>query len=193
MQRNMTLVLFIAGLALGVVAYFEGGWNSVLAGLSGTGHLLVGVTLLIVAAFVLAGLIQVMISKETVTRWLGEGSGWRGFLIGGVAGALIPGGPYVYYPIAVAFLRSGANIGTIVTFVVAKNLWTLSRLPIEVALLGVHVTWVRYLVTLVFPPLAGLLAQLLFRGGGRWVREGLPATEKGGRDAEPTPGGTGPA
>lgn len=192
MQRTMTLVLFIAGLGLGVVAYVEGGWSRVLSGLSGTGHLLVGVTLLIVAAFVLAGLIQVMISKETVTRWLGEESGWRGFLIGGVAGALIPGGPYVYYPIAVAFLRSGANIGTIVTFVVAKNLWTLSRLPIEVALLGVHVTWVRYVVTLVFPPLAGLLAQLLFRHGGRWVREGLPATEKDGRNARQAPDGSGP-
>jgi uncharacterized membrane protein YraQ (UPF0718 family) len=187
----MTLVLFVAGLGLGVVAYLEGGWSRVLAGLGGTGHLLVGVAVLIVAAFVLAGLIQVMISKETVTRWLGEGSGWRGFLICGVAGALIPGGPYVYYPIAVAFLRSGANIGTIVTFVVAKNLWTLSRLPIEVALLGVHVTWVRYLVTLVFPPLAGVLAQLLFRGGSRWVRDGLPAPESGGPNKREARQGTG--
>lgn len=174
MQRSMTIGLFAAGVALAVVAYVDGGWSRVLAGLSGTGQLLVDVAVLIVAAFVLAGLIQVMISKETVTRWLGEGSGWRGLLIGGVAGALIPGGPYVYYPIAVAFLRSGATIGTIITFVVAKNLWTLSRLPIEVALLGLHVTWVRYVVTLLFPVLAGATAEFLFRGGSRWVREGLP-------------------
>jgi len=174
MQRTMTVILFAAGVALGVVAFLEGGWARVGAGLRGTGSLLVETAVLIAAAFVLAGLIQVLIPRETVTRWLGEGSGWRGLLIGGVAGALIPGGPYAYYPIAVAFLRSGANIGTIVTFVVAKNLWTVSRLPIEVALLGVHVTWVRYLVTLAFPPLAGLLAQALFRGGGRWVRDGLP-------------------
>jgi uncharacterized membrane protein YraQ (UPF0718 family) len=184
----MTVILFLAGLGLGVVAFLEGGWSRVGAGLTGTGSLVLSVSLLIVAAFVLAGLIQVMISKETVTRWLGEESGWRGFLIGGVAGALIPGGPYVYYPIAVAFLRGGATIGTIVTFVVAKNLWTLSRLPIEVALLGVHVTWVRYLVTLLFPPLAGVLAEVLFHGAGRWVREGVPVTEKGGGDA-----GVGPA
>ena len=181
MQRSMTLGLFAAGVALAVVAYLEGGWSRVLAGLSGTGHLLVNVAVLIVAAFVLAGLIQAMISKEAVTRWLGEGSGWRGLLIGGVAGALVPGGPYVYYPIAVAFLKSGATIGTIVTFVVAKNLWTLSRLPLEVALLGLHLTWVRYVVTLLFPVLAGLTAEVVFRGGSRWVREGLPG---GSREAD---------
>ncbi|MEJ2287874.1 MAG: permease [Deinococcales bacterium] len=174
MQRGMTIGLFAAGVVLAVVAYLEGGWARVLAGLSGTGHLLIAVAVLIVAAFVLAGLIQVMISKEAVTRWLGEGSGWRGLLIGGLAGALVPGGPYVYYPIAVAFLKSGASIGTIITFVVAKNLWTLSRLPIEVALLGLHLTWVRYVVTLLFPLVAGALAEVLFRGASRWVRDGLP-------------------
>ena len=182
MQRTMTIVLLVAGVALGGVAYVEGGWARVLAGLGGTAHLVVDVAVLIVAAFVLAGLIQVLVSKAMVTRWLGEESGWRGFLIGGAAGALIPGGPYVYYPIAVAFLRSGANIGTIVTFVVAKNLWTLSRLPIEVALLGVHVTWVRFVITLAFPPLAGLLAQVLFRGAGAWVRAGLPGSSGEGEE-----------
>lgn len=183
MQRSMTISLFAAGAALGVVAYLEGGWARVLAGLSGTGQLLLNVTVIIVAAFVLAGLIQVLVSRELVSRWLGEGAGWRGLLVGGLAGAVIPGGPYVYYPIAVAFLRSGADIGTIMTFVVAKNLWTLSRLPIEVALLGVHVTWVRFVITLAFPLLAGSIAKLAFRGAGRWVREGLPA---------PSPDGPGP-
>lgn len=174
MQRTMTYALFGVGAGLGVVAYLDGGWAKVLAGLTGTGMLLVQTSVLIVAAFVLAGLIQELIPGDTVSRWLGEESGWRGLLIGGIAGALIPGGPYAYYPIAVAFLKSGANIGTIVTFVVAKNLWTVSRLPVEVALLGVHLTLVRYLVTLLFPPLAGLLAQALFRGASGWVREGLP-------------------
>ncbi|HKI56336.1 MAG TPA: permease [Trueperaceae bacterium] len=174
MQRNLTLALVAAGIGLGVVAFLEGGWTRVLSGLGGTAALVGETAVLITAAFVLSGLIQVLVSREAVSRWLGEGSGWRGLLIGGLAGALIPGGPYAYYPIAVAFLRSGANIGTIITFVVAKNLWTVSRLPLEVALLGVHVTWVRYVVTLVFPPLAGLLAQALFPGASRWVRDGLP-------------------
>jgi uncharacterized protein len=180
-QRNMTIGLGVVAIALGALAYLQGGWGHVLAGLAGTGRLLLETSVLIVAAFVLAGLIQVMISRELVSRWLGAESGWRGLLIGGLAGALIPGGPYAYYPIAVAFLRSGATIGTIVTFVVAKNLWTVSRLPLEVGLLGVHVAWVRYVVTLAFPPLAGLLAQVLFRGATGWVRDGLPASGPGAR------------
>ncbi|MEJ2219174.1 MAG: permease, partial [Gemmatimonadota bacterium] len=107
MQRNMTIGLGVVAIALGALAYLQGGWGHVLAGLAGTGRLLLETSVLIVAAFVLAGLIQVMISRELVSRWLGAESGWRGLLIGGLAGALIPGGPYAYYPITVAFLRSG--------------------------------------------------------------------------------------
>ena len=78
MQRSMTYALFAAGIGLGVVAYFEGGWSKELSGLTGTGKLLGETALLIVAACVLAGCIQALTAREAVGRWLGEGSGWRG-------------------------------------------------------------------------------------------------------------------
>ncbi|MEJ2666519.1 MAG: hypothetical protein P8Z81_05380 [Deinococcales bacterium] len=80
MQRNMTIGLGVVAIALGALAYLQGGWGHVLAGLAGTGRLLLETSVLIVAAFVLAGLIQVMISRELVSRWLGAPttpSPWR--------------------------------------------------------------------------------------------------------------------
>ena len=82
----------------------------------------------------------------------------------GLAGAAIPGGPFVYFPIAATFLVSGAEIGTVICFIVAKNLWTVSRLPMEVALLGAEITFIRYTVTFVFPIILGIFANILFSG-----------------------------
>jgi uncharacterized membrane protein YraQ (UPF0718 family) len=114
----------------------------------------------------LAGLVQVLVSRELVERWLGSGSGWRGIALACIGGALMPGGPYVYYPIAAVLLNAGASVGVLVAFVTAKNLWSVSRLPLEIALLGTHLTLVRVATTLIIPPLLGLLAEALF---GRYV------------------------
>jgi uncharacterized membrane protein YraQ (UPF0718 family) len=48
----------------------------------------------LLCAFLIAGLIQVLLTQEKVAYWLGEGSGWRGILLACISGALIPGGPY---------------------------------------------------------------------------------------------------
>ncbi len=162
MQKKTTIALAVAAAILGVVAYIQGGWSLVWAGIGRGAGIMTSVALLILAAFTVAGLIQAVISEKTIARWLGRESGLRGILIGGLAGALIPGGPYVYYPIAVSFLKAGADIGTIISFVTAKNLWAVSRLPLEFALLGPKLTVTRFLVTLLFPPLMGLAAQVLF-------------------------------
>ena len=60
----------------------------------------------------------------------GSRLGWKGIGLACLAGAMIPGGPYVYYPIAAVMLHNGAGLGVLVAFVVAKNLWSVSRLPL---------------------------------------------------------------
>ena len=103
-----------------------------------------------------------------VTLWLGSRSGWRGLLLACLGGALIPGGPYVYYPIAAVLLQSGAGVGVLVAFVTAKNLWSVSRIPLEIALLGPKLTFIRYAITFIVPPLLGLLSEHLF---GRFLEQ----------------------
>lgn len=143
----------------------------ILEALGAGGQMLVKVLPLLIAAFILAGMIQAVVSRQTIRKWLGRESGVKGILLGGIAGALIPGGPYIFYPIAASFLLSGAEIGTVVTFVVAKNLWSLSRLPMEIALLGPKLTFVRFVVTLPFPIIVGVIANAFFTGYADRVRE----------------------
>jgi len=157
-----TLFLTGVALALAAVAWRQGGAEKTLEGLANGGRTLLSVTPLLLAAFLLAGLVQVLVSREVVERWLGSRSGWRGILLACLAGALIPGGPYVYYPLAGALLHSGAGVGALMAFVTAKNLWSVTRLPFEFALLGTQLTLIRYGLTLFVPPLLGMLAEALF-------------------------------
>ena len=170
-DRTTLFLLFVA-LILAVVAWRQGGSEQALEGLLAGGRTLWSVTPLLLAAFVVAGLTQALVSRETIERWLGRSSGWRGILLACVGGALIPGGPYVYYPIAGALLKSGAGLGVLISFVVAKNLWSISRLPMEVALLGTELTFIRFGLTLIVPPLLGLAAEALFGARIEQIREG---------------------
>jgi uncharacterized protein len=163
-------------LILAFIAWRRGGVALALTGLKLGGEILLNVTPLLLAAFLIAGLAQVLVSRQMVEQWLGSSSGWRGILLACLAGALIPGGPYVYYPIAGSLLGSGAGVGVLVAFVTAKNLWSITRLPYEFALLGSYLTLLRFGLTLVVPPLLGFAAEALFgRTIGR-IREMAPWT-----------------
>ena len=162
MRDRIPLFLALVVLALAGLAWRQGGPRLAAAGLLAGGETLLSVTILLLAAFLVAGLIQVLVTQEMVARWLGASAGWRGILLACLGGALMPGGPYVYYPIAAALMQAGAGLGVLVAFVTAKNLWTLSRLPLEFALLGPQLTLIRYAITLLMPPLLGFAAEALF-------------------------------
>ena len=174
MRDRIPILLALVPLALAGLAWWRGGPELALAGLVQGSNTLLSVVPLLIAAFLIAGLIQTLVNQELVKRWLGAGSGWRGIALACLGGALIPGGPYVYYPIAAALLKSGAGVGVLVAFITAKNLWSVSRLPMEYALLGPRLTVIRFVATLILPPLLGFLAEFLFGQQIERIREAAP-------------------
>jgi uncharacterized membrane protein YraQ (UPF0718 family) len=157
----LAIVLFLIGYAKGQGQHIEGakiGFN-----------LMVQVLPLLFFAFIVSGIIQVLVPREYLVKWIGSGSGLRGIIIGSIAGGLSPGGPYVNLPIVAILLNSGASIGTTVAFITGWSLYAVSRLPMEVGILGVKFTICRLLSTFLFPPLAGTIAQTLF--GSLWGQE----------------------
>ena len=119
---------------------------------------------LLIFAFIVAGMIQVLLPQELISKWIGAEAGVRGLFIGTIAGALAPGGPYVSLPIVAGLLRSGASVGTMVAFLTGWSLWAVSRLPMEVGILGWKFTLIRLASTFFFPPIAGWIAQTFFAG-----------------------------
>jgi uncharacterized membrane protein YraQ (UPF0718 family) len=157
-----TLIMAVVAVVLLAVAFWRGR-DLPLAGLLAAWRTLWRNLLLLLLGFVVAGLAHVLIPKELVTRWLGTGSGVRGVLIGCVVGGLVPGAPYATFPLVAALYKAGASLGAVVGFVSAWSLWSVSRLPTEIALIDPKPALVRYAVTFVVPPIAGLLAEAVAR------------------------------
>ncbi len=162
-----TIIMAALAVILVVIGRQRGGGCEI-QGLKFAVSLLAQMLPLLVFALVVAGMIQVLVPKELLARWVGTESGMRGILIGTVAGGFSPGGPYVNLPIVAGLMQSGASIGTMVAFLTGWSLWAVSRLPMEVGLLGWRFTAIRLATTCFFPPIAGLLAQRFF-ANVRWL------------------------
>ena len=158
-----TIIMGVIAIALLYIGYQRGGGEHVV-GLKSAGKLLLEITPLLIFAFIVAGMIRILIPPEIISKWVGAESGFRGLLIGSAIGGLMPGGPYVSMPIAAGLLRTGASIGTMVALITAWSLLAFSRLPMEVGLLGWKFTLIRLACVFFFPPIAGLIANKLFSG-----------------------------
>ncbi|MEE9583764.1 MAG: permease [Dehalococcoidales bacterium] len=156
-----TIIMGVIAVVLLIVAYQRGGGEHIL-GLKSAWDILLQVLPLLIFAFIIAGIVPLLIPSEMISKWVGAESGFRGILIGAAFGGLTPGGPFVSLPIAAGLLKAGASIGTMVAFMTAWALWAFSRLPLEVGLMGWKFTAIRLASTIIFPILAGLIANLFF-------------------------------
>lgn len=156
-----TIIMLILAVIFGAIAFLKGR-PIFLSGLNSGFKLFLEILPMLLFALILAGLIQALIPKEAINRWIGKGSGLKGIFIGCLAGSIIPGGPYTSFPIVAGLVKTGASIGTIVAFITAWSLWAITRLPIEIGVVGLKITFIRLASTFIFPPLAGIIAQFLF-------------------------------
>ena len=158
-----TIVMGLLAAVLTYVAYNKGGGEHIV-GLKSGGNILLQVIPLLIFAFIVAGMIQVLIPREMISKWVGVESGFRGLLIGTAIGGFAPGGPFITMPIAAGLLRAGASVGTMVAFLTAWSLLAVTRLPLEIGLLGWKFTVIRLACTFFFPPVAGFIASRFFSG-----------------------------
>ena len=157
-----TIIMGVIALVLLFIGYQRGGGEHIL-GLKLTGNLLIEILPLMICSFIVAGMIQVLIPPEIISKWVGAESGFRGILIGTGIGSLTPSGPFVSMPIAAGFLRAGASIGTVVAFMTAWSLLGIARMPIELGIMGWQFTLIRVASgVFVFPIVAGLIANVFF-------------------------------
>jgi uncharacterized membrane protein YraQ (UPF0718 family) len=135
-----------------------------LAGLRSSARLLGNVWLELALGFALAGLFDVLVSQQSLVRWLGEERSGRGILIAWVVGLLIPGGPYVFFPVAASLFAKGVSAGALITLITAKTLVSPIRmLTYEAPLVGWPLTLARFIPGILLPPVVGVVGQWLFR------------------------------
>lgn len=158
-----TLVMGLIAIVLFYISYQKGGGEHI-AGLKITGNLLLEITPLLIFSFIVAGMVQVLIPYDLISKWVGAESGFRGILIGTICGSLTPSGPFLSMPMAAGIMKAGASIGTVVAFMTAWSLLGISRIPIELGIMGWQFVLIRLVSgVLIFPVVAGLVANMFFR------------------------------
>ena len=131
-------------------------------GFAESGKLIVQMGPVLLVAFVLAGMVSALISPETIGTWLGREAGFRGLLVGTLAGALTPAGPFVAFPLLAVLLKGGASVGAVTAYLTAWALLGVHRVAaLEIPILGWRFALVRYVVSLGAPIVIGFLAHVL--------------------------------
>lgn len=156
-----TIVMAALAVGLLLIGYLRGEGEH-LIGMKSALDMTLQIIPLLICALIVAGMIQVLLPQQAVSKWIGSESGLRGIIIGSLAGGFSPGGPYVSLPIVAGLLNAGAGVGTMVAFLTGWSLWAVARLPMDIGILGWRFTAIRLCVTIFFPPLAGLIAHAFF-------------------------------
>lgn len=157
---RLTIGFGIATVTLFIIAYIKAP-SLAMSGVKIGASTLWRVLFLIIASMLVAGLIQVLIPKHAVVKFLGQPAGFKGVLIGSFIGAVMPGPPYASFPIAAGLLKAGAGMGAIVALITAWSLWQITRIPLEMALISPKFVFLRIIATIIFPPIAGLIAHVV--------------------------------
>jgi len=157
-----TLVLLALALILAAVAYVKDPGLPLVGAKNGVSMLKIILPRL-VPALLLAGLMQVLVPEEVVSRYFGRQSGLRAILIATVAGMLTPGGPMVSVPFMVALAHSGAALPPLVAYMTSWSLFGMQRIIAwEAPLMGWKFVMVRVVPSLAFPVVAAWLVAIFY-------------------------------
>lgn len=99
--------------------------------------------------FLLLGLLDVWVDRETMIKYQGKGSGIKGALLAFVLGSAAAGPLYAAFPVAGVMLNKGASLFNIFIFIGA---WSTTKIPLlifETASLGLRFTVIRFIFNII--------------------------------------------
>jgi len=99
-------------------------------------------------AFILIGLFEIWIKKETIEKHLGEKSGIKGYFWGILLAGTIVGGLYVAFPVAYSLYSKGAKLSVIFTYIGASAICRIPMTIFEASFLGIKFTAIRLFVAI---------------------------------------------
>ena len=123
---------------------------------------LINMLLIVPPIFLLIGLFDVWIERETVIKLMGEKSGVRGMALAFFLGAFSAGPTIAAFPVAMIMLKKGAKYSNVLFFLMV---WSSLKLPIvfyQVTTIGLKLTSIINLTMLTVFIVAAILTEKLF-------------------------------
>ncbi len=144
LKRYKFFILMLALIGILLLVKFETGVNAAKITLDSFKEML----LIIPPIFVLLGLLDVWVPRETMVRYLGEDSGIKGMLIAILIGSAAAGPLYAAFPVALVLMKKGAKFSNILLFIGA---WSTTKIPMllfELSSLGAKFMLTRLAVSM---------------------------------------------
>ncbi|NLX85235.1 MAG: permease [Synergistaceae bacterium] len=137
--------VFLIGLAcLGLLTIFNRSLGT--KALSISARSFVEMLFIIPPVFVLLGLLDVWVPRESMIKYMGEGSGLKGVLLSLVIGSAAAGPLYAAFPVSAVFMKKGVSFSNVMIFIGA---WSTTKIPMvlfEIQSLGARFALTRLLV-----------------------------------------------
>ena len=138
------------------------------------GSLIVIILPKLILGMFIGALIADILPREILQSWLSDRSGWRGILIGWLAGSCSPWARLRPLSARGQSDTGGAGFGPMITMLTASALiGPVRAFAYEIPILGTEFFTIRVISVFWIPPLAGVVAQTVVRvikGAKRFVR-----------------------
>ncbi len=119
-----------------------------LKALNVTGFSLKEMLLVIPPVFILLGLLDVWVPRETMMKYMGESSGLTGIILAFIIGSAAAGPLFGAFPVAGMFMKKGVRFLNVLIFIGA---WSTTKIPMllfELSALGTTFTVTRLLINI---------------------------------------------
>lgn len=98
--------------------------------------------------FILLGLLDVWVERETMMKYLGDNSGIWGVVIAFVLGSAAAGPLYAAFPIAGVLLKKGSSFSNVLIFIGAWSTTKIPQLLFEASALGWQFMLTRFIINI---------------------------------------------
>lgn len=142
-RYQFTIILLIISLAM-LVINPKLGKESVQISIRSTKDVLT----IIPPVFILLGLLDVWVKRETMIKYMGEGSGLKGILLAFFLGSAAAGPLYAAFPIAEVLIKKGSKLSNVFIFIGA---WSTTKIPmflLEASYLGMRFAVIRLILSI---------------------------------------------
>jgi uncharacterized membrane protein YraQ (UPF0718 family) len=99
-------------------------------------------------AFLLIGLFEVWVKKESIEKHLGKNSGMRAYVWIILLSSTTVGGLYVAFPVAYSLFKKRAKLSVIFTYVGASAVCRIPMMIFEASFMGIKFTLIRLIVSI---------------------------------------------
>ncbi|MDA3932439.1 MAG: permease [Tenericutes bacterium] len=130
--------------------------------LENSGKQILSMLMIVPPIFVLIGLFDVWIPRETIITLMGEGSKGRGMILAFLLGAFSAGPTLIAFPLAMLMLKKGAKYSNVIFFLMV---WSSLKLPIvfyQITTLGLQFSMIINVTMLIVFIISALLVDKIF-------------------------------